>query len=326
MLIPPGARTQGLLTAQALTRDGVGRTARTRAVAAGTLVRVRPAVYAAGPLPALPRFVVTEAGVAPAYVLQVRAALLSLGAGATACGRTAAVLRGWGLLVEPRRTLDLAVPHGRSRARAAGVTLTQRRGLARQQVTVLPGTEPLWITSAVRTVIDCCLSLPLLEAVVICDSALRSGQVTLRALQDAAGRQAGVRQARRVYHVLGLADPRSGSVLESVLRCRLVLAGMSGFVTQREIRDLDGRHVLRVDFCFERCRLVVEVDGARWHQDAQRDQRRDNALASLGYRVLRYSWGDVMHEPVRILAEVRAAVLGGSQGFHLVAGGSAAAA
>ena len=96
--------------------------------------------------------------------------------------------------------------------------------------------------------------------------------------------------------------------------------------TQREVRDLAGRHLLRVDFCFERCRLVVEVDGARWHQDAQRDQRRDNALASLGYRVLRYSWGDVVHEPARTLAEVRAAVTSGTPDFHLVGGETAEAA
>ena len=315
--------TQGLMTTRALAQAGIGRSMLTRAVAAGSLQRVRPGVYAAEALPPLPRFVVTDCGVSSAYVLHVRATLLSLGTGATASGRTAAALRGWGLLIEPSRVIDVGVSHGRSRARATGVTITQRRALARELLEVLPGTDPLCVTSAVRTVLDCCLSLPLVEAVVVCDSALRAGQVTRQELETAARRHSGVRDARRVYRVLRLADPESGSVLESVLRCRFVLAGINGFTTQPVLRDALGRYVLRVDFCFERCRVVVEVDGARWHQDAQRDRSLDNTLGCLGYRVRRYTWREVVHDHGRVVAEVKAATACGTQDIHL---GIAAAA
>ena len=61
---------------------------------------------------------------------------------------------------------------------------------------------------------------------------------------------------------------------------------------------------MRVDFCFEDAGLVVEVDGAKWHQDVGRDRARDNALAVLGWRVLRFAWVEVVHEPAGVLAQV----------------------
>ena len=67
-------------------------------------------MYGTGPLAAWPLFSVTSEGVAPDLVQHVRAALLSLGDSATAAGRTAACLRGWGLLVEPRGAVDVVVP------------------------------------------------------------------------------------------------------------------------------------------------------------------------------------------------------------------------
>lgn len=77
---------------------------------------------------------------------------------------------------------------------------------------------------------------------------------------------------------------------------------MHWFSSQLVICDQPGKHV-RVDLCFEALGLVVEVDGARWHQDPVGDQVRDNALAVLGWRVLRYTWAEVLHESERVLAE-----------------------
>ena len=303
-------QTQGLLTAADLRARGVGRSALSRALAAAQVRRVRPGVYAAEALPPLPRFVVTDLGVAAAYVAHVRAALLALGPAATASGRTAAALRGWGLLVEPARSMDVVVPHGRGRSALRSVRIVQRRRVDRQLVHVLQGSNPLWLTSPVQTVLDCCLSLPLLEAVVICDSALRARAVTMRELFAAAHRLQGVRDARRVRDVLRLADPEAGSVLESVLRVRMMLARITGFTSQVVVHGQAGQRVRRVDFLFGGARLVVEVDGMKWHQDPIRDRSLDNALACCGYRVLRYAWADVVHDPDRVVREIRAALAG----------------
>jgi very-short-patch-repair endonuclease len=122
--------------------------------------------------------------------------------------------------------------------------------------------------------------------------------------------------------VLQLCDGRSGSVLESVHRVQLVLAGLTGFTPQLLVRDLPA---LRVDFAWQEAGLVVEVDGARWHVDPARDRARDNALAGLGWRVLRYTWAEVVHDEARVLAEIAAALSAGGPRTQLVRVGLAAA-
>lgn len=310
-----GRDSQGLVSAAAMRQAGISRSAVARAVDAGALLRVRRRVYS---VPPLPRFLVTDAGVDPAYVAHARAVLLSLGPAATAAGRTAAALHGWGMLVEPGRTLEVAVPHGRHGITEPLVRVTQRRSLARIHRVVLPGTAAMWVSSPVQTVVDCALTLPLMPAVVVCDSALRSGEVAIEELVPALARLRGVREARRVREVLDHCDPLSGSVLETVLRVRMLLAGITGFTSQRVLRDVPGAQ-LRVDFCFVDQGLVVEVDGVRWHQDPARDRLRDNALAGLGWRVLRFTWSEVVHEPERVLDEIRAALARATPGVHLLA-------
>ena len=121
--------------------------------------------------------------------------------------------------------------------------------------------------------------------------------------------------AQRVKRVLYLADPLSGSVLESVARVKLALAGVSGFATQVVLRS-GSRRILRVDFCFAAARLVLEVDGRRFHPDGPRDQDLDNQLAAAGWRVLRFGWADVVHGDA-FVELVKAAL--GSQDIHQVA-------
>jgi very-short-patch-repair endonuclease len=91
----------------------------------------------------------------------------------------------------------------------------------------------------------------------------------------------------------------------------MVLAGCTGLATQVVIQDLRGAH-LRVDFCFAAAGLVVEVDGARWHPDPARDQARDNDLAMLGWRVLRFGWAEVVHQHESVVRQVQAALACGT--------------
>lgn len=314
MISELGRTSQGLVTSAQLVQHGVRRPALSRARKAGHVVRVRRGVYSLAHLPPLPRHLVTDKGVAAAYVAHVRAVLLGLGRNAAAGGRTAAALYGWGLLVEPR-LVEVVLTHGWD-LRAKGVRARQRRSAARSRVRVLPGTLRLRMTTQVQTVIDCALELSLLEAVVVCDSALRSRAVTVDELRRAAGRLPGVRAVRQLRQVLELCDPLSGSVLESVLRVRLVLAGINGFTTQAVLETVPQQ--VRVDFCFPGARLVIETDGARWHTDVVRDQARDNRLAVLGWRVLRVTWAQVLHEPEQVLADIRTA-LSATPTVHLAA-------
>lgn len=67
--------------------------------------------------------------------------------------------------------------------------------------------------------------------------------------------------------------------------------------------------VLEVDFAWPSHRLIVEVDGRRFHgsQSAfERDRRRDQLLTVCGWRVIRSSWLQVTRGPAEPAATVRA--------------------
>ena len=69
----------------------------------------------------------------------------------------------------------------------------------------------------------------------------------------------------------------------------------------------------RVDFLVG-MRLVIEVDGAAYHTDTQRfeaDRHRDAVLSRLGYRVLRFSYRQVVSARPEVEAAIVAAVIRG---------------
>jgi len=66
-----------------------------------------------------------------------------------------------------------------------------------------------------------------------------------------------------------------------------------------------------VDLLFEAARLVVEVDGIRAHSDRDsfvRDRRRQNRLINAGYRVLRFTWWDIVEHPDVVVDHVLSAL------------------
>ena len=72
----------------------------------------------------------------------------------------------------------------------------------------------------------------------------------------------------------------------------------------------------RVDFLFGE-RLVIEIDGEEYHSDPvafEADRRRDALLSAWGYRVLRFSYRQVMDRWPEVEAAVRAAIARGDHG------------
>ena len=161
-----------------------------------------------------------------------------------------------------------------------------------------------------RTVLDLCRTLPHAEAVAAADSALRQRLLRVPDLVEAAAALAPAAGRPQVREVVTRVDPRCGSVLETL--CRLVLedGALRPFETQHVVRS--GRTTLgRVDFAWPERRLVVEVDGFAFHADRatyRSDRRRGNALVLTGWRVLRFSWEDVVGSPAVVVAVVRAAL------------------
>lgn len=148
------------------------------------------------------------------------------------------------------------------------------------------------------------------------DSALRQGLIGLDDLVAASDALPAARGRSDVRRAVALADPRSGSVLESALRVLLALAGLLPPESQHVVRDAGGRFLGRVDFAWPRHRLVVETDGYAFHADRasyRSDRRRTNALVLAGWTVLRFSWEDVLHDPEHVVTSVRAALCAGAR-------------
>jgi very-short-patch-repair endonuclease len=70
------------------------------------------------------------------------------------------------------------------------------------------------------------------------------------------------------------------------------------------------RFIGRIDFMWRGKRIIVEVDG-RQHRaplDQRADRERDAALAAEGWRVIRVTWWELVHEPEVVVARLRAAL------------------
>ena len=214
----------------------------------------------------------------------------------------------WGIeLALPGAGRHTTVPRSWSRRSRAGVT-AHRADVSAVDVQSRAGIP---VTSPIRTLFDLCRALCLPEAVVAVDSALRRGLVSAEELVGALAALPPGRGRPRVRAVLALVDPASGSVLESLCRVLLVQAGLAPPVTQLEVRGARGALVGRVDFAWPDALLVVEVDGFAFHADRERyrtDRRRANELVLAGWRVLRFSWEDVVAAPDRVVATVRSAL------------------
>lgn len=230
------------------------------------------------------------------------AAVARLGARATVSHEAAAALWGIELVGEPRHRLT--VPLQRSRLVVPGWEV-RRLDLPADDVVVVDGVR---LTTQVRTILDLTQVLPLAHAVAAADSALRKELVGVEELVPLLASRRG-RHAAAARAVAGLVDPLAGSVLESLLRVLLHLGGVPAPRTQYSIADSDGAFVGRVDFAWPGVRLVVEADGFAFHSDRaayRSDRRRTNALEQLGWRVLRFSWEDVVHAPEQVVATIRA--------------------
>jgi very-short-patch-repair endonuclease len=164
------------------------------------------------------------------------------------------------------------------------------------------------VTTPVRTVLDCARTLPLHEALAVTDSALRLGLVDQDELANEAARLAGPHR-RRIQRVVGLADRRAESVLESALRAILIDAGIGGFEPQVAVRDTE--FSARLDLGHRRRRIGLEAEGFEHHGSRTalvKDCRRQVNLSVRGWLVLRFSWEDVMYDPDWVADAVRAAL------------------
>lgn len=165
-------------------------------------------------------------------------------------------------------------------------------------------------TRAGRTAWDVAVWLDPPRAVAIIDALLRKALVTRDELRGTVARLAGRPGTQQARLAVALADGRAQSPPESVLRVRLVLAGLPPPVPQYAVQLSSGL-ALHPDLAWPEYRVAVEYDG-HWHGDPDQlhlDRRRLNRLATEGWLVLHVTSRRLHHDFPGVLKEIRAALM-----------------
>ncbi len=291
-----GGVDQQILTTQDLFTRGYTHAAIRRAVAKGTLVRLRRGRYRrarpSDTLP-IPQWPDGEAELRHRYLLR---AALPFAPGTVASHHSAAILHG---LPMPNRILGKV---SMLRPGSGQGTCTSTRQLRRA---ALPASDIVEIggipaTSLPRTVIDVARTLPFADAVPVVDAALHAAPSPdlLRStlLAQLAHRQSGNAAARRA--VL-FADSRAESPGESRCRAAFELAGLPIPELQFEITNAEGEFVARTDFRWPGLPLVGEYDGmVKYRGDGAGsalwdEKRREDRIRELGWDMVRFIHTDL---------------------------------
>jgi very-short-patch-repair endonuclease len=164
-------------------------------------------------------------------------------------------------------------------------------------------------TSPVRTLLDVARHAPLAAALIVADSACHADPALLGRLTAEVAVRRGLPGLQSARAVVALIEPRTESPLETALRILLVLAGLPRPEAQVEIAVTGLR--FRADLAYRQRQVLLEADGRdrheAWHR-AQADRRRQNLLVNAGWRVLRFTWDDVLTRPATVIATVARAL------------------
>ncbi len=266
------------------------------------LTRVSPGVYAVGP--------VTHAALTSAALLAMDGAVLS--------HRSAARLHGLPI-GDPggnTRPIEVLSTH-RTRARIDGVRFRTTKLLAAEDVT-RQGRQA--VTTSARTLCDLAPSIHGRRLQHLVEYAITEELMTVAEFQACLlsycrrGRR-GSTLLRRVGDlvvgelVVG-GDPLLISRLEQLTIRLLTAEGLTGWISQFVPPWHDGIRGT-VDFAWANEKVLLEVDGRRWHSVTQAfddDRRRDQAAMAAGWWPIRAGWQQVTQRPGELVAVLRQAL------------------
>ncbi|GAC1649716.1 MAG: hypothetical protein NVS9B11_22860 [Candidatus Dormibacteraceae bacterium] len=197
-----------------------------------------------------------------------------------------------GLDFKPTNPVEIVVPPGSGIRSRPGLS-ARRRMVRACEVVVIRG---LRATNVHRTLRDLCLRLPPVEVLVAIDMALRKGLIDANALGG-----------HRLRSLAAIAAPAE-SPMETRLRWLLIQRGRPRPEIQVNLRDDKNRFVGRADLYYPAARLILEYDGSNHRDRLVEDNRRQNLLLSAGFRLLRFTAGDIYNEPDVVAALVRSAL------------------
>jgi very-short-patch-repair endonuclease len=291
-----GRHRYGLITDAALAEHATPKQ-RKGLIARGELIRAHPGVL-------------RVAGAPKTEEQRTLAAVAACGPGAAASHRSAARL--WRLIDAWPANPEVTVPPRRM-PRLQAVDVHRSSALVPDWVSAvgfIPVTNPL-------------LTLLMLGAVAgrtavasAVERAITARLVTVRGLLellDAAGRSGrnGAGVLREVLADRALGDERSDSDLEEMAASLLRRFNLPAAIYHFVILDGRGGFIAEVDFAYPLWMLAIEVDGWAVHgtpSAMRKDYERQADIEDLGWRVLRFTWYDVVRRPDYVARRIRAAL------------------
>jgi very-short-patch-repair endonuclease len=224
-------------------------------------------------------------------------------------GEHAALTAGTGLDPTAEGDVHVAVPHTRHLRTTAFLVGGGRVVPHRTTRVLVQSHGSLPCLPAARCVVDAAMGATSLKAVrALVSSAVQSGRTTVPLLEEE------LRHARRngsafLRQALEEVGAGARSLPEAVLLRALRKVQLPPYRLNVDVHDEHGRWLARPDVVIEELKLVVEVDGKRWHLDAQRwvaDVERHTRLEAAGWTVLRYPATRVLADPGGVAQEIAA--------------------
>jgi very-short-patch-repair endonuclease len=233
---------------------------------------------------------------------QMIGAILYAGHGAVASHRWAAAL--WGMLPhEPGRPVDVTVASGQPRSRPE-VRVHRSRTLTAADIRVRDGIR---VASPSRALLDVAASASLDQVEDALTEAIVLGLTSAAEIRRQVRRAPTAKGSRRLLLLLAVEEEHgySRAKSERLLRALLKPTGLPMPVFNAIVCG----H--RVDCSWAKQRLIVEVDGYRFHGDRatfESDRRRDQDLVAAGWRVIRVTWRQLTKEPTIVLVKIAQAL------------------
>jgi len=160
------------------------------------------------------------------------------------------------------------------------------------------------VTTLERTAVDCAMSMPALDGLVVADAALRRG-ADIDMIRELLGRRMCAPGVRRAREVIAHADAGAASPGETATRFVVLRAGLPRPDTQVAVSTRLGERC--ADLGWPAWRVLLEYDGRSKYADEDeliREKRRHDALVEAGHTVLRVTKEDLARAELvpRVLA------------------------
>ncbi|MEJ7584938.1 MAG: DUF559 domain-containing protein [Acidimicrobiales bacterium] len=291
----------------------LGLVSRTQAKAFGLTPRMQRTRIANESLAPLGTRVLGVSGSPPSWERDVMAACLDTNG--VASHRTAAVIHELeGFTKSSHPMIEVSVRSRRQNSQSVLAAVHTSTALGPDDV-VAVGCIPT--TTVARTVLGLAALVPIVDIESVAaavDAAVRDGRATDRWLWWRL-EQLRCRGRNGVTVMEAILQDRAGvgrteSWLERETLKVLHAGGLALPACQRRLSRRGG-FAARVDFLYEAERVVIEVDGHGGHstkQQRSKDAERANRLQLQGYRLLRFTYDDVVRRPGFVVTVVREAL------------------